>query len=197
MSQLFSVFNEDEQANSLARKLPDGDCFVAKYIEDCNIRLWLLALAQELIRVNDYMNYVHEEMQLTNTTDLIVDFEKDYGMNSNCFSSLTGQTLEQRINNILTLILSKGTSTEEQFEELGALMGFDIDVSSNSFTAPNLVNDRFVIYVRINATAPVQNVFPFTFPFPFGSGTSEQSLLECFFNVLKPAHTIIDFSYTN
>ncbi len=197
MSDIFTVLDKEAQADSLARKLPDGKAFESKYIDDSNLRKWLVALGVECIRFEEYMNYVHNEMQVANTADLITDFEKDYGMNSNCFANQTGLTLQERINNIFTLILSNGVSTEEQFEELGALMGFDIDVSSNSFTAPDLVADRFVIYVQINGSAPIVDAFPYTFPFPFSSASSGESILECFFKVLKPAHTIINFSYTS
>ena len=207
MSDLVKVHNSDEQADALAQKLPDGDAFSAKYIEDCNIRKWLIALGQEWVRLEEYMNYVHTDMVLSSTDDLITDWEKEYAMNANCFSQLDSQTLQERINNILTLILSNGTSTEEQFEELATILGYDVNVSccktqvdsgfpyTFPITFTDAKSDRFVIYVDVNGSAPDSNVFPYTFPITFTE--SATNLLECFFNVLKPAHTIIIFNYTS
>lgn len=207
MSSLLQVLDSDGQADSIAKKLPDGDAFCAKYIDDTNLRKWLIALGQEFIRFESFLNYAHQEMQLANTADLISDFEKEYGMNANCFANEIANTLQARINNILTLILSNGTSTKEQFQELATLLGYDVTVSSSSSTQGAIFpltfpvtfadpkTDRFIIYVTVNGTAPNSNTFPYTFPITFSD--SATNLLECFFKVLKPAHTKIIFNYTS
>lgn len=192
MSDLFTVLGRDNQADTLARKLPDGQAFDAKYLDGCNLRNWLIALGLEISRFESYMNYVHNETELGSTLDLIVDYEKEYGMNSNCFADVpSGISLSQRINNILTLILSNGTSTEEQFEELATLLGFDVDVSCCKTGDP--IQDRFVIYVDVNGAPPSER-FTYTFPITFGDADAT-NVLECFFKHIKPAHTILVFNY--
>ena len=105
------------------------------------------------------------------------------------------------------MIASNGTSTEEQFEELATILGFDADVSCCSsepvatgfpYTFPmtfpaEVMDDRFVIYVTVNDISEDEG-FPYTFPITFEDQAT--NILECFFKILKPAHTILVFNYT-
>ena len=181
--------NISDQADMLARKMPDGFAYSSKYINDSTLRKWLLALGAEYLRMEEYLNYISTEFNLTTTSDLIEEFEFDYGMNSNCFTqfTLTG-TIEERINAIITVIASRGTSTESDFEFIANLLGFTVTVTANHPITPNQINDRWKIFVDI-AGAITENVFPYTFPIPFGNST--QSILECWFDKLKPAHSIL------
>ena len=186
---IFTENNISDQADMLARKMPDGIAYSSKYINDSVLRKWLIALGAEYLRMEEYLNYISNEFNLTSTNDLIEEFEFDYGMNSNCFQqfTLTG-TIEERINAILTVIASRGTSTESDFEYIASLLGFTITVTANHPTTPNQVEDRWKIFIDVTG-AVVENVFPYTFPIIFGNST--QSILECWLDQLKPAHCIL------
>jgi len=125
----FTEHNENEQADMLARKMPDGYAYLSKYIEGSLLRKWLISLGFEFARLESYMNYVCEELSLVSTQFMIDEFEIDYGMNSNCFSTQDKGDLQQRIDNILTLIAAEGTSTAEQFEAIALRLGFIVTVS--------------------------------------------------------------------
>jgi uncharacterized protein YmfQ (DUF2313 family) len=187
---IFTVNDKNAQADMLARKLPDGIIYNNKYIKGSVLRNWLIALGLEEIRTEEYFNYLSKELSLTSTSDLLEEFEFDFGINSNCFASLVaGGTNQERINSIVTMIASDGTSTESQFEYLGSLLGFNITVTSNHPTTPDQIEDRFKIFIEFDIPSNT-NVFPYTFPITFGS-TAVQSILQCWFAHLKPAHCII------
>lgn len=194
----FKVHTETEQADMLARKLPNGYALLSKYIEGSILRKWLISLGYEFARLEGYMNYVCEELSLISTQFMIDEFEFDYGMNSNCFSTQDKGNLEQRIQNILTLIASEGTSTAEQFENVASLLGFEVTVScclSGSegfpYTFPITFledrDERFKIYVTFPDDD--SDAFPYTFPIEFKDPL--QNILKCFFAKLKPANCII------
>jgi hypothetical protein len=94
--------------------------------------------------------------------------------------------------------LNAAVQTAADFEELGALFGFDICVSSGVqfadfplefpiFFIDDTVNPQFTIVVEL--TDEITGGFDFAFPFTFGNGDIE--LMECFFNKLKPANVQI------
>jgi len=194
----FIEHDTDTQASMLARKMPDGDAYLSKYIEGSVLRRWLIALGTEFLRLEGYMNYVCDELSLINTQFMIDEFEFDFGMNTNCFATQEKGDLQQRIQNILTLIAAEGTSTEEQFEAIALLLGFVVDVSccnpSGSgfpYTFPIAFtedrDERFKIYVTFPDDP--DEAFPYTFPIEFKDAL--QNILKCFFAQLKPANCII------
>jgi uncharacterized protein YmfQ (DUF2313 family) len=187
---IFKVNDGTEQANMLAQKLPNGLLYNGKYIEGTVLRKWLIALGIEEIRTEEYFNYVSDELSLTSTSGLLEEFEFDFGINSNCLSPIVATgTNQERINAIITMIASEGTSTESQFEYLAGLLGFNVVVTASHPSTPNQIDDRFKIFVEFDVIENT-NLFPYTFPITFGSN-SNQSILECWFATLKPAHCIL------
>ncbi len=194
----FTVHPNTEQAQMLALKLPDGDFWLAKYIEGTNLNKLLLGFGLELLRLESNLNYVSDELSLVNTNDLIDEWEKEFGIPGSCFASLSqGADIETRVNNILTKIAADGTSIEEQFEAVALSLGLVVDVingkdySSFPFTFPmtfiadSVREARFMIVVDLKGVSG--STFPLTFPITFGD--PRVSVLKCFFNKLKPANT--------
>lgn len=199
MADRFTEHTEAQQAEILAKKLPDGDFWKAKNDTTTNLYKLLLAMGLELMRLEGNLNYAYDELHITNCQDMITDWETEYGMVGGCFdSAIRTGTLEERITNILTKIFADGTSTAEQFEALALRMGETINVYNGTepgiFTFPLtfpltfLIESerkaRYTIYIEWIGVSP--SVFPLEFPITFG--TLSQSIIQCFFNKLKPAN---------
>lgn len=220
----FTVHSNIEQANIIAQKLPDGYFWLAKNIDTTDpeigfirftdtfpmtfeatpsrskLRQLLLALGREYIQGEGKLNYVHDELQLLNTADLIDEWENLYGMSSSCLADLyTNPTINQRINNIVTKINLNGTSTKTQFEDVGRLLGADIEVKAGfdcfsfpitfpyTFLADSSEDSRFIIVVDLKGL--VRSAFAYSFTFRFGGTVFK--VLDCLLNALKPANTKI------
>lgn len=203
MSNRFIERTLEQQAEILARNLPEGEFWIAKYKTDTTVYKLLYAMGLELLRLEGTLNYAYDELHITNCQDMITDWETEYGMNGGCFDeAIRTGTLEERIQNILTKIAADGTSTKEQFENLALRLGEQINVycgdESGIFTFPLTFpltlsaeprKNRYIMYVEWVNQVP--STFPFTFPITFG--TLSQSILICFFQKLKPANTQIIF----
>jgi len=200
----FTEHTQSEQADMLAIKLPQGEFWRAKYVENTTMRNLLLAMGLELLRLEENLNYVTAELSLIYTSDLIREFEIEYGIPNSCFQSLTqGQTISERINNILTIIFADDTSTETKFEQVALRLGLTVTVVSCrdyiafpivfpfTFTADTERDSRFRIIVDLALVS--SSTFTFTFPFTFGSALVP--VLKCLFNRLKPANC--DIYYIN
>lgn len=193
----FKVHSETEQADILAKKMASGEAYRALYTEGTNMRKWITAIGLEYARLEGYLNYTCEEFSLIETQFLIDEFEFDFGMNSNCFSTQPQGDLQQRISNILTFIAADGTSTAEQFEDLALLLGFTIQVfccepvGGFPFTFPitfvDPSQDRFKIFIA--GIDPDEDGFTYQFPITFKDAV--KNILKCFFDTLKPANCII------
>ncbi len=195
-STKFTVHTQEEQADSIAIKLPDGLLYMGKFISNTTIRKWLLGIGFELIRLEEGLNYADGEFNLLCTNDLIGEFENDYAINDSCFQSQNKNDLEQRVQNILTLISANGVSTNQELEDLAAVLGMDVTVISSNFnpsifplTFPFIFgndpfDDRFTFYVIFNEVT--DEGFPYTFPITFQDALN--NILKCFFELLKPAN---------
>jgi len=198
MENRFIEHTQEQQADILAQKLPDGEFWQAKYDTRSTLYKLLFSMGLELLRIEQGLNYTYDELHITNCQDMITDWETEYGMSGGCFdSAIRSGTLEERIENILIKISADGTNTAEQFENIAAKLGVNVKVYNGTepeiftfpFTFPVFLSDtvrntRYIIYVQWLDQQP--SVFPFTFPITFG--TLAQSILICFFNKLKPAN---------
>jgi uncharacterized protein YmfQ (DUF2313 family) len=192
----FIVHSQDEQAQMLAMKLPQGEFWDAKDNPNSNLYKLLLGLGFKLMRLEADLNYAADELSLIRTNDLIDEWEKEYAIGASCFASLSdGADLETRINNILILISADGTSTEEQFEAIALALGLVVDVRPGgeysafplTFTHTFLGDQR---EIRFTIIVDMENVpvGAFTYEFPFTFSDPVVGALKCLFNRLKPAN---------
>lgn len=193
----FKVHNQQQQANILASKLPDGKAWTDKYVDGSVLRNLLIGYGVEFMRLEGDLNYTDNELSLIRTQDLINDWEVEYGIAKSCFSDQDASTLKARIDNILIMIAANGTSTEEQFESIALLLGLNVDVQPGHalltqfpLTFPftffsDVVDARYTIFVTFLDVIDSAN---FTLTFPFVFGDVRVGLLKCFFNILKPGN---------
>lgn len=196
----FLIHDENTQADILAKKLPDGKAWIDKFVDSTVMRDLLIAYGIEYMRLEGNLNYTDDELSLIRTRDLIEEWEVEYGIAKSCFADQNKSDLQARINNILVLIAANGTSTEEQFEALAALLGLNVKVSPGkvllstfTLTFPvtffdDPIDARYTIVVDFLDEIEGSR---FTLQFPFLFGDARVGLLQCFFNILKPANTQI------
>lgn len=198
---LFKDHTQTEYAQAISNYLPDGRIWVNKNKSASNIRLTLMAFALEFQRLELKMNEIIDEFDINTTTQLISEWETAVGLPDDCIA--IASSLENRRNNVLLKIASDGASTEQDFIDLGALLGFTITIKSGieditfPFTFPFMLFDsasdaRFTLVVGVDVTEE-PNVFPYTFPFTFTESTV--AALECIFNKIKPANVNVVFQY--
>lgn len=196
---LFTLHSVDQHAQSLANYLPGGKLFLAKNTQNTNFRKYLRGLSYELQRFESLLIEVTSEFDPRTTSEFISEWEKSVGIPDSCFPG-TGD-LDERRRDVVTKFMGMGASTKPDFIDLAAFMGYTIDIqhlAEESFNPPydvpftpmiGIPNSRYV-WVVIGANI-VANVPPYNVPFSLTSPSATK--LQCFFNKLKPAHTLIIF----
>lgn len=196
---LFARRNIEDYTDSLAAYLPGGDLFASRNIKDSNFRKLLRGMAGELFRANGLLRDYNRDILPDQTVQFIDEWEKAVGIPDECFSG--SGTLNNRRRDVLTKLASLGVQTQQDFIELAAIFGIDVQILQGTETSMfpmtfpatffnSLRESRFTIVVIF--TVPAANRFPYTFPFLFGgAGTA---ILECLFNKLKPSNCKVIFN---
>ena len=190
-----------EQTDILAGYLKNDILHQAKNKEGSNLRKVLAGLAGEWLRFRDKVNEVHSEYNPTKTTNLLEEWERFVGIPDCCFSN-TG-SIEQRRLNVLLKLAGINATTAKQFENIAAILGYNVDVetgvdaSTFPMTFPFIFMDPaeapFIIVVTLDISLKPSG-FPLTFPITLTSEVPE--ILQCLFEKLKPANTSLYFRYS-
>ena len=194
---------KDEQTQSLADYLPNGFLFAGKNITSKKLRKLLLGLAQEVYREQQKVVEVEGQHFISQTTELIEEWESTYGIPSECFTNAV--SLSERINHVIAKIRANGVQTEKDFIDLAKFMGFNITITHGKEEAvfplplpwaftPLGKAARFTFFINFDA-AILKPTFPLSFPFLFTPGAT--NVIECFFLKLKPANVQLFFRYIN
>lgn len=197
--ELFARRDIDQYADSLAAYMPGGALFASKSVQNSNFRKLLQGMAGELFTANGLLREYSREILPDQTVQFIEEWEKALGIPDDCFSG--SGNLNDRRRDILVKLAALGVQTEQDFIDLAALFGIDIDIihGTETFTFPitfpatffnSLRESRFTIIVVF--TVPTVNRFEYTFPFIFGG--EEIGILECLFEKLKPANCKVIFN---
>jgi uncharacterized protein YmfQ (DUF2313 family) len=130
----------------------------------------------------------------------LTDWERVYGLPDPCVGP--GQSFALRRAALVAKVDGQGGLSREYFIELAARLGYTITIdefSPHSVVSPvdhPLYHEDIRFYWRVNA--PLTNTFYHSVLGPVSEAlvvTSNQ-LLECVFNRLKPAHTVLVFNYS-
>jgi len=191
---------QQEQARILANYLRDDKLHEAKNQENSNLYKILVGLAEGWLDFRNNANDVVDNYNINNSLLLIEEWEQMVGIPDDIFD-ISGN-LETRKRNVLLKLAGSKAETKQQFERIGKILGFDIEVepafkySRFTYKFPVLLlnegSSPFVIVVNINKSLKA-NGFPFTFTFKFS--TNPADILKLFFNKIKPSNTIIVFRY--
>ncbi len=191
---------QQEQARVLANYLRNDNLHEAKNKEQSNLYKILVGLAEGWLDFRENAKDIIDNYNINHSLLLIEEWEKAVGIPDNVFS--VASDIETRRKNVLLKIAGSKAETKEQFENIGKILGFDIQVepafqySKFTYTFPVLLlseaSKPFVIVVNIDKSLK-PNGFPFTFTLNFSINPAD--ILKLFFNKIKPSNTIIVFRY--
>jgi uncharacterized protein YmfQ (DUF2313 family) len=197
---LFKALQPESQTQVLADFMPNDRLFINKNIDGTNLRALLQGLGFEFFRTELLFERVYEEYDPRTTTELITEWEKLLGIPDGCISISTD--IETRRSNVILKLTALGIQTVDDFITLAERLGYEITIDAGAdfglftFVFPitlfdNAQQARFAM--RVNINLPPQEAFTYTFPLTFG--VEKATILECFFQQLKPANVKIIFNY--
>lgn len=193
----------EQQVTLLARTLPDGRLWNAKYDQTRVFGRLVAAFAQEISRTfQTIANFVLTELDPAKTRQLILEWEESVGIPDECFDRSADLTerrrrIVQKRNNfgdiitradIENLLLDFG-------EQIQLVTGTEANAELLGFPAPpydtnQLKQIKHTVAVRVTSDA---EVFPLDFPFPFA--TEQSSLLRCLVRRVTPANVALQFFF--
>lgn len=141
----------------------------------------LLAIAEELARIDASAGALLDEVDPRTTTQLLDDWERVLDLPDDCFPA--AQTTQERRNAIIAKLNALGGTTITYFEQLAAAAGFSnisiTELGSNVWQVESNDVQCFEYTCISPCTDPLQIC------------SNEQ--LQCFIDQLKPAHTRVTF----
>jgi len=198
MANLFKNHSQNEHALSIAAYFPGGRLFGAARTLGTKLFSFLRGLASEFQRVEQFLSDLPSELDPRTTVNLIEEWERNVGIPDSCIP--IASTIEQRRANVVLKLTALGAQTEQDFVELATLLGFEITIVRPSeefvppYDVPFIPEDgtavRFTWIIR--GANIVKDVPPYAVPFIPEEGSAE-NILQCLFNKLKPANTLLLF----
>jgi len=174
---------EENQADYLARYLPDGEAWKSKWIEGSNLRNLLIGLGKEFSNIEQRNSWLRRELNIYSTEDLIEYWEKDYGIPDNIFS-ITGKTIKERQTNLIIKEMMNGADKAPDWEYIAKQFGFDVkvypgtDKTRFTYTFPIIFADypKYTIIVDMLGISPTDPSI---------------NLLKSVFETIKPIDCVI------
>ncbi len=190
----------ETHANILAQFYPNDVLFGGKAIDGTVFRNVLKGYARLYAKADDFILQYLDQYNLLTTDNFITEWESAVGIPDACFPG-TG-TMEERRLHVQLKLLANGTQTEQDFIDLGALLGKTITIEHVPPSAlnippydvpftPGVLEESLLFYWTVKGDGIVPLIPPFDVPFSLDVTTAVT--LTCFFNTLKPAMTIIIF----
>lgn len=199
-------YSVEDYTDQLLELLPKGPAWSRRL----GTNLWKLlsAAAAELALVHSLARFLLQEATPSQTVDSLDEWEVELGLPEACV--LTPATdADSRRREIFRKANSLGGCSPAYFEELAAILGFSITVdeyfqlahpfkAGQAVAGDALTQGPWLFTWRVQALVPDSTVQVFT----AGNGTAGTPLrwwgleeLECLFEQLKSAHTLIVFTY--
>jgi len=172
--------------------------------ENSVLTQFLYGQAEEFSRVDARSNDLLNEIKTETTSELITDYEIDFGLPDDCTDP--AETLIERRNILHTKLITLGQQDKQYFIDLAAALGYEITITEHKpfwagiGAAGDPCGDQDVIFNwTVNALYGAEIIY-----FLAGSGAAGDplvrypslGLLECTINKYKPGHTTVNFIYT-
>ncbi|HSR78773.1 MAG TPA: putative phage tail protein [Xanthobacteraceae bacterium] len=193
------AFTAQEYAQQFQRLLPRGRVWHRGWgmVQDQVVLLLMPTWVRLHVRLNDLIAQIFP----CTTTELLPEWEDTLGLPDPCTGPLG--TLQQRMAAVCAKFTARGGQSKTYFIAVAAALGFEITITEfQPFRAGvSRVGDALYGYDwihtwRVNAAADT------IIYFRTGQSTAGEPLrawgnrlLECVLQALKPAHTILIFSY--
>ena len=189
-----------EYREQLKALLPPGQAFPRD--PGTTLHDLLDGMSIELARVDGRASVLPQEVNPATSAELLSDWERVAGLPDKC-SGVLEETLQGRRNALLAKLTSTGGQSSAYFAALAAELGYDVTIeqfrpfrAGRSVAGDALTNGAWAFTWRVRA--PEVTVISFR----AGRSAAGEALrawgndtLECKFNQLKPAHTILLFAY--
>lgn len=184
--------------NQLVDLLPPGPAWDME--QSAVARQLLSAWAAELARIQADIERLVEEADPRTTLQLLPDYERIFGLPTDCMAGLPLSIAERR-NALVSQMTATGGQSRAYFIALAAAVGYTITITE--FRPHNVLSGvdypiygpEFAYIWQVNGSDTQTPIF-----FNALSGVNEPlavwggNILTCLFNRLKPAHTQIIFA---
>jgi uncharacterized protein YmfQ (DUF2313 family) len=192
-------YSQDEYRDALAALMPTGAAWPR---DPASVLMQVLrTLAAEFERVDARAAQLLAEGDPTSVAELLADWERVVGLPDPCVT--TSQTVSERRQALEAKLTSQGGQSRQFFILLAARLGYTVTIdefpSAAAATAAGIsfTGDQWAHIWRVNVPTLVGVT-----PFRAGAGAAGEPLrawsnevIECQFNRLKPAHTLLLFAY--
>ncbi len=182
---------------SLQQLIPEGQAWPRE--TDAVLTRLLAGMAEEPARVEARSEALVEEADPRETVELLPDWERVAGLPDECTAA--AETIGQRQQALVARLTARGGQSPRYFIDLAAALGFEIEIverrpfrSGFSHSGDPLGGDGWMFVWEVHLAEITQRFFL------SGQGhageplsTWGNAILECLFEKLKPAHTILRF----
>jgi len=173
-------YTTDEWIGFLNHFLPNGEAFVAKYVEGTNLRAYQKAKSQEFKRFGDFIADLISEVLPSTSINLLGEWESYLGIPDNCIPLAT--TLQERRDNVILKLTSLAYQTEQHLIDLADAYGFTITFSLSTgfnYTLPFVLNnnERSLFLIKGN----------------FSTNPEKAAVFQCLIRSLIPANKTVGF----
>ncbi len=188
---LFPFKTVSQMATSFANYLPGGKLFIAKNDPLKNLQKYIQGISEEAVRANNLLNAYNEQFYPDKTVDFLEEWERAVGIPDECLVSV-GLTIQERRRDVLTKLAGMAAQTAQDFEDVATAFGISSTVvgGKDPLVSPVIVPDKTARFTIVVIFIPPE-VFPYTFPFTFGS--DQISVLQCLFRKMAPANCQVLF----
>jgi len=185
---------------ALQALLPPGPAWTRE--EGATLTKLLDALAQEFYRADVRAGELLDEIFPDTTIEMLQDWERVVGLPGACGE--LADTVQERRRDLIARLTARGGQSRQYFTDLAATLGFTITITEYrpfrvgmSAVGDPICDSRWLFVWQVNGPQTTVTCFR----------TSESAVaealanwgngrLECIFEQLKPAHTVIIFSYS-
>lgn len=194
------VMTAADYQQQLAKLLPPGPAWP---VDDGTDTASLLSgLAEELARIDGRADDLIRESDPRATSEMLGDWERALGLPDVCIEAIGTQTTAERRAAIVAKLVQIGGQSAAYYISVAAALGYTITITEfDPHTVGHAVNHplygmdwRFAWQVNAGATTRRWHDTTGAVNDPLSSWGN--GLLECVLNRIKPAHTVILFSYT-
>lgn len=197
---MFERYSAAAYARQLKALLPQG---VAWNLQpESVLSKVMLALADELSRVDSRAVDLEREIDPRSTVELLIDWERILDLPDGCTPD--GQTVEQRRAAVVAKYTQLGGQSRQFFIDVADALGYAITITefrpfrAGISTAGDPLTNTSAWLHTWQVNAPAETIFYFR----AGSGSAGEPLrnwgneqLECVISDRKPAHTRVLFTY--
>lgn len=192
------MLSAEDYLDALLALLPPGAVWSRDAIED--IEQFLRGLANELYLVDSRGQELLLESDPRFTSEMLPDWEAASGLPGPC--GIHSTTIRERREAVVRLFVSAGSLSRQFYIDLAEVLGFPGAVITD-YTADDGAADDDVDgddwFFTWRLSVPRGPLYQFDVMDSVDQSLGEASpadRLECFFNRLKPAHTIVRIVYT-